>query len=76
MEWADIFHFHTRPHTDANIKICKVGAKSDYNFSFCAKIKFFENLELLWGRYQKEWTDISYLHTRNFKTIPFLFHIL
>ena len=65
MEWTDIVHFHTWPSTDANIRMCKVGAKSDYPFSFCAKNKFFENFDLLWGMYQEEWTDIARLRTRS-----------
>ena len=30
---------------------------------------FFENFDLLWGRYQKEWTDIFYLNTRPWANI-------
>ena len=42
-------YFFTWPRTDANIRICKVGAKSDYPFSFSAENIFFENIEYLWG---------------------------
>ena len=64
MGWTDIVHFRTWPSTDENMRICKVRAKSDYRFSFCAEnivIFFLKISTFCGGGVRSSWAIYSIL---------------
>lgn len=54
-----ISHFHTRSKIGKDIGIYNRNLPSHFITVF-----FIQNVDPMWGRYQKHWSDLSHLHIR------------